>query len=267
MNNSNNIQGATPWMTNERFTLDFMEKITSRYKVLSKEVEDEYWRQGDYEKLILHNMRWIIFQCSRYPHKKGEFPDLLQHGMMGVLRACKKYDPDKGFKFFTYAKAWIYAELGEFVYRRNHITVPSNQLWLAMKRAGDGTDATEISNERERMALSALNYTAPITWEEDDDAKDGERQDSKQLAYADEMYARSDFDCIDSTIDIEHYLECLDERSKFVIIHHYGLHDETSKTFAEVSRFLDLTPQRTQQIHADALKAIRVFAARELIAA
>lgn len=59
--------------------------------------------------LIRHNMRLVREIARGSLHAAGdlEFDDLVQEGSFGLNRAAEKFDPERGYKFSTYATAWI----------------------------------------------------------------------------------------------------------------------------------------------------------------
>lgn len=71
---------------------------------------EEYRRDKDpmvREKLILHNLRFVMWVAKQYYNPdKGELDDLFQVGTIGLMKAIEGYDPDKG-SFGNYAMWWI----------------------------------------------------------------------------------------------------------------------------------------------------------------
>ena len=63
--------------------------------------------QNAREKMILSNLRLVIWAAKHYQGRGVELEDLVQAGSMGLLRAIKKFSPVKGYKFSTYATWWV----------------------------------------------------------------------------------------------------------------------------------------------------------------
>ena len=60
------------------------------------------------EKFINSNLRWVIKIAQKFaPIYSPSFLDYVQEGNLGLIRAVEKFDYTKGYKFSTYAKAWI----------------------------------------------------------------------------------------------------------------------------------------------------------------
>lgn len=63
---------------------------------------------GAYLTMFECNLRLVLKFASRYPSTVGyKKSDAIQDGCFGLRRAIQKFEPEKGFKFSTYAVAWI----------------------------------------------------------------------------------------------------------------------------------------------------------------
>jgi RNA polymerase primary sigma factor len=66
--------------------------------------------QGDTvarEKIIKHNLRFVISIAKQYYSNTTTVEDLINEGNYGLIIATNKFDPSRGFKFITYAVWWI----------------------------------------------------------------------------------------------------------------------------------------------------------------
>jgi RNA polymerase primary sigma factor len=72
---------------------------------LAKRIEagDEVAR----ERMVLANLRLVVFWARRYQNRGLSLIDLIQEGVFGLIRAVEKFDWRRGFKFSTYATWWI----------------------------------------------------------------------------------------------------------------------------------------------------------------
>jgi RNA polymerase sigma-32 factor len=69
------------------------------------------------QALVAAHLRQVIKLASNYRNYGHTLDTLTSVGNVGLVLAAKKFDLSKGFRFATYAKWWIDAELKEFVLR------------------------------------------------------------------------------------------------------------------------------------------------------
>lgn len=66
--------------------------------------------EGDIEarnKLIEHNLKWVVCVARRYLGKGLDFLELIQEGNAGLIIAIDRFDHTKGFRISTYSYHWI----------------------------------------------------------------------------------------------------------------------------------------------------------------
>ena len=84
---------------------------------LSKKEENEYVEkamQGDEEaknKLIIHNLRLVVFLSKKYENTKIDLEDLVSIGTIGLIKGVNTYKLDKNIKLATYASRCIDNEI------------------------------------------------------------------------------------------------------------------------------------------------------------
>ena len=95
---------------------DSMEMYLTRigkWPLLGAEEERELARQakaGDEDakrRLIESNLKLVVSVAKVYSRSGLSLPDLIQEGNIGLIKAVDSFDPEKGFRFSTYAVAWI----------------------------------------------------------------------------------------------------------------------------------------------------------------
>lgn len=85
----------------------------NKIPVLTKEQEVELFKQYkegslvQREKLITHNLRFVISIAKHYQNMGILFEDLVEEGNIGLIRQLQKYDPSTDIKFITYQVWWI----------------------------------------------------------------------------------------------------------------------------------------------------------------
>ncbi|MBY3151113.1 sigma-70 family RNA polymerase sigma factor [Rhizobium laguerreae] len=80
------------------------------------------------QALVEAHLRQVIKVASGYRNYNHSLDTLTSVGNVGLVKAAKKFDPSKGFRFATYARWWIDAELKDFVVRNaSMVKVPSTK--------------------------------------------------------------------------------------------------------------------------------------------
>ena len=61
------------------------------------------------DRMVESNLRLVANVAQGYSSRvaPSALPDLIQAGNMGLIRAAEKFDPVRGYRFTTYAYAWI----------------------------------------------------------------------------------------------------------------------------------------------------------------
>lgn len=70
--------------------------------------------QGDVEarnKLIVHNLRLVVFLAKKYENTKVDLEDLVSIGTIGLIKGVNTYKLDKNIKLATYASRCIDNEI------------------------------------------------------------------------------------------------------------------------------------------------------------
>ena len=103
------------------------------------------------KKLIMHNLRYVIYIAKSYSGYGLNLNDLVQEGNIGLMKAVKKYDPDKNLKLITFAVYWIKSEIHEFVIKNWKIvkvaTTKSQRKLFFNLRSKKSTLSTLSNNE------------------------------------------------------------------------------------------------------------------------
>lgn len=135
------------------------------------------------DRFLNANARLVIHHARKYAGCGLEFADLVQEGNLGLMKALSKFDPDKGYRFSTYASAWIRQHLSRAISNQGRtVRVPEHQLAAVRKLASTesslavalGRDATldelvdasgfsaeKIADLRE-ISRSAISLSTPV---------------------------------------------------------------------------------------------------------
>ena len=162
--------------------------------VLSTDEEVELGRKlqnsNDLEsakKLILHNLRYVVYIAKSYSGYGLNLNDLIQEGNVGLMKAVKKYNPEKNLKLITFAVYWIKSEIHEFVIKNWKIvkvatTKTQRKLFFNLRSKKDSLasltseEAKSIANDLNvpikdvmEMEKRLHNHDVAIDEKEDDD--------------------------------------------------------------------------------------------------
>lgn len=134
------------------------------------ELVREYRRTGNSDardRVILSNQKFIIKEAFKYSSNRVSAEDLIQVANIGLMRAFNKFDPEKGFRFLTYARWWIRAELSNYLYANDAIlkggqTQTQRKLWFKIIRLMIGL-LDDGNSEEEAFVIIAKMDKVPVS--------------------------------------------------------------------------------------------------------
>ena len=131
------------------------------FKTLSREEERELGvriSQGDREalnKLVQHNLKFVVSMAKNYRDKGVPFEDLISEGNLGLYHAAEKYDGKRETRFITYAVWWIKNSLNECIKKSNKINETDIDTFLYSKNKNESF-RSEIINEKFEERLNDI---------------------------------------------------------------------------------------------------------------
>jgi RNA polymerase primary sigma factor len=268
-----------------RFVADcidqYLDNIGKR-PLLTKPQEQELSkraRSGDLsarQRLVESNLRLVVNVAKGYIRSGMPLADIIQEGNIGLMKAVESFDPHRGFRFSTYAVAWIRQAIARSIEKQGRtIRVPSyviqsirklNRLESAM--SGEmGREPTieelsaraELSTDKVACLLEAKEALVSLD--------DGQNGDNTGL-----LVERIQDAC---AIDPEHeaitleagelvgkLLDGLNEQERMIIEKRFGLSDGDRFTLQQIGEQLHITRERVRQLESRALRKLRMAVSR-----
>lgn len=217
------------------------------------------------ERMILSNLKLVLYVAKRYQGMRLLFDDLIQEGNIGLMKAVERYDWRRGFKFSTYAIWWIrqgitraLADSGRTIRIPVHL---HETMWRVSKEA-DGIERQtgvrpSVMDLADSLSLSPTKVTGLLRIMEDplpihEPGADGiPPADSVEDPLSLDPFISAALDSLGKTL--EQMLSELDERSAVILRLRYGLEDGTSHTLEETGERFGVTRERIRQIESKAL--------------
>ena len=250
-----------------------------KYPLLAEELEPELFKvlhennelsQVAKALIITANFRLVINIAKQFLYKKElPFQDLIQEGNIGLIKAVEKFDYKKGYKFSTYASIWIknsisraiadkssiircpihvqekISEIKKFIkgYKLTNNTLPSIKII---------SENTNIPIDKIREILNTQKNI--ISLEENIDI----------LIDSDNIILKTDRleEDVSNTIlkeELNRILQILSQKERNILIHRFGLENETIKTLDEIAKQYGVSRERIRQIEKRAIAKLRKY--------
>ncbi len=263
-------------------SMDMYLNRIGRWPLLEAEEERELARRaktGDdpsKRRLIESNLKLVVSVAKVYSRSGLPLPDLIQEGNIGLIKAVDSFDPEKGFRFSTYAVAWIRQAITRAIERQGRaIRVPSYVIQSIRKlnKAGsaflntcgreptleDLCDMTQLPREKVMRLLEASEALVSLDEgvKEDGTTSLLERLTQTGIANPEEdALQREGIDVLNQL------MSWLSPQEKLIIEKRFGLADGATSTLQEIGQQLNITRERVRQLEARALKKLRMAVTR-----
>lgn len=224
-------------------------------------------------RLILSNLRLVVFLARRYRNRGLAFLDVIEEGNLGLITAVDRFEPERGFRFGTYASWWIrQAILRGVGEQANAVRIPIRVLRqvqrfvaaerLLRHRLGHEPSLPELATalglalpQAERLARLRRSIGAP----EGLTALDLAPQAIDEAAV---LVPPSVETLVEWQLEherLEAFLRRLGPREEKVIRIRYGFFDGVGRTLQQTGDALGVTRERVRQIEERALARLRAM--------
>lgn len=208
-----------------------------------------------------------------------DLEELMQEAMFGLARAADKFDPERGYKFSTYAYAWIKQSIYRCITRNGRLIRPpahiAEKMYTFNKLQSDlialyGRTPTQSEMAAAlKMSLEEYQYALQMTASRPASLDAAVLEDGTpildsipdpQSSDPDGLYSKI-VDDIDSK-KLQDVIESLHPECRNALIRRYGLNGTTPCTYTEIARTDNVSRERIRQRVQKAENIIRLsFAA------
>lgn len=151
------------------------------------------------EKMIVHNLRLVIYIAKKFESSAVSVEDLTSIGSLGLIKAVNSFKPSKNIKFATYASRCVENEILMFLRKQSNRNIDISI-----------DDALSVDSDGNELNLIDVLYT-----DEYEVGKDMEKESEKEVLW------RS--------------IRRLNERERDIILMRFGLNGVQEKTQKEVA--------------------------------
>ena len=237
-------------------------------------------KKGDLKsinKLITHNLRFVVAVAKNFQGQGLPFEDLINEGNLGLMKAVGKYDESRGFRFISYAVWWITQGIRQAIQKTGRIIRLPAHVRDSMGKLYRKSIELEQHIEREPTEdeLSEITKTSP-GWINDlkrigaepvsleDSLGDSDTALLHLLASND---PRPEAAIMKRSLEKEilSVLDTLEEREKLILIYYFGFDGNEHKNLQEIGDELKISSERVRQIKDRALQRLRHVTRSQLL--
>jgi len=237
-------------------------------------------KKGDLKsinKLITHNLRFVVAVAKNFQGQGLPFEDLINEGNLGLMKAVGKYDESRGFRFISYAVWWITQGIRQAIQKTGRVIRLPAHVRDSMGKLYRKSIELEQHIEREPTEdeLSEITKTTP-GWINDlkrigaepvsleDSLGDSDTALLHLLASND---PRPEAAIMKRSLEKEilSVLDTLEEREKLILIYYFGFDGNEHKNLQEIGDELKISSERVRQIKDRALQRLRHVTRSQLL--
>lgn len=275
-------RGEGPLVTD---SMDMYLNRIGKWPLLSHAQEMELARRvkaGDAaakQKLVESNLKLVVSIAKMYCRSGIPLPDLIQEGNIGLIKAVEAFDYMRGFRFSTYAVAWIKQSITRAIERQGRtIRVPSYVIQSIrklhriecdmMNEKGRDPTVEELAvraNLAREQVLRLFEASEGLISLDDCIKEDSATALLEKLIDATAEDPETGALRLESIEIVGKLVAALNPQEKLIIERRFGLTDGITATLQEIGQQLHITRERVRQLEARALKKLRIAATRNRV--
>jgi RNA polymerase primary sigma factor len=142
-------------------------KEVNQYQAFSKEEEVEVFKKYKktnnprvLEKIIKHNLRFVVSIAKQYIGNGVPFEDLISAGNIGLVKGISGFDYLRGFKFSSYIVWHIRASIIETISKDSRLIKLPTNAWASIRKTEKKLDKDqdiELTSKEKRMLGRGLD--------------------------------------------------------------------------------------------------------------
>jgi RNA polymerase nonessential primary-like sigma factor len=191
-------------------------------------------------RLVVHNLRLVVWIASTVPRIGMDLSDLVDEGCIGLMTAARRFDPARGNRFSTMAYWWVRQNiLRELHNKCNVIRWPVHRAEKLLPALIQGKETGLTAGEKPVMQFRTplLRRLWRLSLHGDDPITSLVRQQARSA--------------------VHESLAQLKPQQREVIQRRFGISDGVPETLENIGQDLGLTRQRIQQVEARAFEKLR----------
>lgn len=231
---------------------------------------------GDSEakkKMILANLRLVIYWSKNYQNKGVPIDDLISEGVFGLIRATEKFDYRRGFKFSTYSTWWIrQAQQRALANQGKTIRVPVHVVERVLKiKKMERNLAAKLERFPSKAELKSAVIEGGMEEKHFDEAVDAfstahvpiDKPGEDGHSYLHDVIPDTESNTEEEAEEnireraLLEAMERLPERERLALRLRYGFEDGEPKTLEQIARIIGVTREWVRQIELEAFKMLR----------